>query len=175
VLDSYRAENALSFSSDDRWLAAGHDGAQPGDTSPIRIWDLTSGRIHLSLGVALEDVAELKFSPDSKWLLSINDKRGGRLWDTSTGQQRDSFKAAQSISHAEFSPDGVFVATAGPGCFELWNLESNRVQATLRGSITTFAFSPDRELLATGTANGDVQLWHVKYMNGEFEVPRSTE
>src|SRR5205085_7949782 len=64
-----------------------------------------------------------------------------------------------------WSPDGQTLASSGPAQVELW-----RADGTLRrtlamdqsdNGVTSVAFSPDGQMLATGSFNGSIKLWRV--------------
>jgi WD40 repeat protein/tRNA A-37 threonylcarbamoyl transferase component Bud32 len=65
-----------------------------------------------------------------------------------------------------FSPDGKFIASAGPdGIIFLWDAATgNLADPPLighTGSVTSLAFSPDSTILASGSQDETVRLWEV--------------
>lgn len=82
------------------------------------------------------------------------------------------------INEVKFSPDGTHLISysAGDGWLCLWEVRSGRLlwrtrtefiqRATEHYTLTSFAFSPDQTLVASGSGNGTVQLWDAK--TGKF-------
>jgi WD40 repeat protein len=70
-----------------------------------------------------------------------------------------------AVRSADFSPDGVILATGGAdGSTRLWKVENGEQQLQLRGEkspVIRLAFSPDGGTLATGSASGHVRLWNT--------------
>ena len=68
------------------------------------------------------------------------------------------------INSIAFSPNNPLLASASAdSTIQLWNLNTNTLQATLRGhtsNVLSVAFSPDGSLLASGSADGTVRLWN---------------
>ena len=69
------------------------------------------------------------------------------------------------INSIAFSPNNPLLASASTdSTIQLWNLNTNTLQATLRGhtsNVLNVAFSPNGILLASGSADGTVRLWNT--------------
>ncbi len=87
-----------------------------------------------------------------------------RLWDTSTGQQKDQIKSHEAfVTVVVFSPNGKVLASANDGGqLKLWDVANRKAMATLRSSlpsgITDLVFSADGTLLATSRRDGIVTI-----------------
>ena len=68
------------------------------------------------------------------------------------------------INSIAFSPNNPLLASASvDSTIQLWNLNTDTLQATLRGhtsNVLSVAFSPNGALLASGSADGTVRLWN---------------
>ena len=68
------------------------------------------------------------------------------------------------INGIAFSPNNSLLASASvDSTVQLWNLDTNTLQATLRGhtsNVLNVAFDPNGALLASGSADGTVRLWN---------------
>src|SRR5262249_44585481 len=94
-----------------------------------------------------------------------------RLWETLTGQVRDTLKAhPEEVTAVAFSPDGRTLVTAGFGPqggrrraeVKLWDLATGRERAVLRAhtlKVSALAFTADGRTLATGSFDGTVKFW----------------
>ena len=66
------------------------------------------------------------------------------------------------IQDLAFGPDGKVVTASCDGTAKIWDLESRRELATLRGHtgpVLGVAVSPDGALVATGSLDGTAKLW----------------
>jgi WD40 repeat protein len=104
-----------------------------------------------------KDVSGVAFYPDGKTLASASWDRTIRLWDVTTGEQRETlaeqFNAFRALAG---SRDGsALVAEDTGGEVTLWVKGSNR-PVVLAGAGRPLAFSPDGKLLAAGTTLWDV-------------------
>jgi WD40 repeat protein len=68
------------------------------------------------------------------------------------------------VSETEFSPDGRWIVSAGPGIAALWSTQSGRRLRYLFGHtrpsvLTSASFSPDSRRIITSGNDGTVRLY----------------
>lgn len=93
------------------------------------------------------------------------------LYDPVTYQERGRLVTNRWNFAVEFSPDGRFLASGdGPSgqneapMVRLWEVQTGRLVTQMSGhtdSIGSLAFSPDGQVLASGSRDGSVRLWEV--------------
>ena len=169
----------IAFSADDRLLAT-----QERDAS-VRVWDLTTGGLLQILkeparsagissvskhSVALEETFEepagapdrMAFTPDGRGLIVRESNEALHLWDVRTGRLRPSLPQPDGVSAAVLSADKrILLRTAGKGA-ELWEVSSaTRLRKLLpsAAAVTSVAFSPAGELLASARWGQGITLW----------------
>lgn len=80
------------------------------------------------------------------------------LWVASGGHEAP-------VHAVAYSPDGVFLATAGQDRgIRVLRLADGQVARVLRGhsgAVTSLAFAPDGQTLASGSEDQTIRLWHV--------------
>jgi WD40 repeat protein len=104
------------------------------------------------------------FSADGKLLATGGDK-AARMWDVTTGEQRQRLEGhtAEVVAGA-FSPDGKVLATGSmDGTVRFWSVATGKElhQLTAHGGLpaTSVAFSGDGKLLASAGENSFLCLW----------------
>jgi WD40 repeat protein len=157
----------VAFSPDGKTLASRNGvapksgGAKPGpvDTGGITLWDMSTGRRRASLDVPRAYVLSLSYSPDGQTLAWTDWEAVARLWDVPRNRFRSVMKLPSRT--AAIAPNFKTVAVAGPkNTIRLMDLASGQEQAVLGGHknpISSLAFSPDGQTLATG----DHAMWQT--------------
>lgn len=163
------AVSSVAFSPDGKTLASGSRDMT------IKFWDATSGAAKGSLAGHTGWIWDLAYSADGKTLASASLDKTVRLWDLATGSAC-TLTAKSGMYCVAFSPDDKTIFTGSgvkfkPGVsgqsygeLTMWEVATAQPRGTLHdfpGQVTTLAFTPDGELLAVGTADGIVKLWHT--------------
>jgi WD40 repeat protein len=116
---------AVAFSADGTTLAAAcSDGV-------IRLWDVSSAALRLTLSGHTDAVRRLAFTPDGRTLASLGHDNVLNLWHLGTGQQLFTLSPhGQELHGLAFSRDGRLLVTgarppggAGPSSLLMWRAE----------------------------------------------------
>jgi len=169
TLESRKGASRVAFSSDGSLLAgAGNDGA-------ARIWETAGGKRRGLYKVSKLPLTDVVFSPDGRLLLATGSDV--QTWDVRTGALlNDLVGHAGPVSRGAFSPDGQWIATAGPVTVGLWQRDANhpyeagneifflrRAGAVPKGKLVTSAsFSPDGRFVLSSSADGSVRLYRCE-------------
>lgn len=159
----------LAFSPDDTWLASGH-------SQEARLWNLRESKIggqSLRVSGRRPIVEGLAFSPDRRWLVTLNDSSKMEFWkldDKSVG--RDSVDVTnfdRPTLPLIFSPDGRWLACpSSPRLNEqlitsilpIWPLERNDREFRLSDAGPPTMFSANGKVLVTNR-EGLWQAWEM--------------
>jgi len=135
----------------------------------IELWNLDAGAIQHIIPVdSFSD--PMAFSPNNEFLACTPD-RELQIWNTATGKLEYTledwdigpYDIPTSIS---FSFDGQLLALASGSKIRLWNLVTRDHHDLLINSsaeISVCAFSSNREMIAVGLNNGEIQIWATAY------------
>jgi len=178
--------NSVAFSPDGRLLASG--AAWPDGTT--KLWDVATGSLVRTLTGHTWGVLSMAFSPDGRLLASgscghLNSSgeciQGEiKLWDVTSGSLVRTISGhTGGVWSVAFSPDGRLLASGSCGQFiagfckqgeiKLWEVATGREVRTLKGhnyAVTSVAFSPDGQLLASGSLDGTIKLWDISDLLG---------
>jgi WD40 repeat protein len=103
----------------------------------------------------------LAFSPDGRQMALGNSQRV-ELWDVTKGRLVKTLQT--SARQLAFSPDGALLAVADHYRLEIWQVADGQLLHTfiMRAEwLLTIAYSPDSEILASGSDKERIHLWRV--------------
>ncbi|HEY3449535.1 MAG TPA: WD40 repeat domain-containing protein [Myxococcales bacterium] len=150
--------SVLALSPDGRRAAC----AGPG--SPLRVWDLETGR-QTRLLAPLDGVTATAFAPDGKHVASGAHDGAITVWDVETGKAERVLKRHQGeVSALAYSPDGKRVASGGEDMtVRVWDLGKGR-GLVLHGHtemVRALAWFHDGKQLASTGDDGTVRIWDL--------------
>lgn len=146
------------FAHDGRIVSGAADGT-------IRVWDAASGRVLQAITNAAPTLNDLAI--DAGGTTAVTTAQGDvRVWSLETGQQAaDLSTLVTRIWTAVLSPSGTLVLTgADDGTLTaidvkrraiVWAVPANRSQ------VASIAFAPDGRTIASGGADGLINLWNL--------------
>jgi WD40 repeat protein len=155
----------VSFSPDAARVAAIGQRGFKGD-EVVAIWNRTGGRPvrHLPVGrdALLTDVA---FSPGGSLLATGGLGDPVRLWSLRSGRTVRRIDPGAGVADLDFSSDGRRLAVAAGEVVKIYDVDSRRPRATLRGHdlfVNSASFSRDGRLLVAGSNDDTARVWDVR-------------
>jgi WD40 repeat protein len=163
LTDRHGVVYSLAFAPDGQALATAGLGAS------VRFWDAATGgeRAGVQSPLPSDSAVQIAFSPDGRMLALGGWHHDVTLRHLATGAERVLGKGGGPVT---FDPDGRRLAgthwDAPSGCgfvavVRVWDVTTGRELITLRGhefGIWTLCFSPDGQVLASGSHDGTVRL-----------------
>ena len=148
-------------------LALSPDGrraACAGPGTPLRVWDLETGK-QTRLLAQQDGVTAACFAADGKHVASGAHDGTITLWDAETGRVSRVLRRHQGeVSALAFAPDGKRVASGGEdGTVRVWDLARGR-GLVLHGHadlVRALAWFPGGTRLASASDDGTVRVWDL--------------
>ncbi len=166
--------NSVAISPDNALLASGSN-----DNS-IKISDIQTGDLTLTLSEHIDTVMSVTFSQDGQKLISGSSDELIRFWDVKTGKQVLTIAGhAGGVSDVITSPNGELLASYGKdNMIHLWNGHTGEFLHTLTGStssVSSISISPDSALLASGNRDGKIRIWDTDTGNLRNTITATTD
>ena len=184
VLTGYTPINVVAYSPNGKTIATGGDY----HSNALQLWNAKTKKLKATYTEHTDGIlSSMVYAPDGKTIAAVNlSDNTIRLWLTGTGKHTATFEHANTdrgynISSVAYSPDGNTIAAVGghyknhKGTVYLWRAQTKNRKIIYEGSdyISTVAYSPDGRTIATGSWNGNVQVWHT--VTGEALKTISTQ
>ncbi|AFZ11441.1 WD40 repeat-containing protein [Crinalium epipsammum PCC 9333] len=117
---------SVAISPDGKIIASGGNNA--GDNgvfnSPIKLWDVNTGRAIPTLIEQSGTVYSVAFSPNSKILASGDDENKIKIWNVKTGELIQTLEHYGKVNSVIFSPDGkTLVSGSDDATIKIWHID----------------------------------------------------
>jgi len=154
---------SLAFNPDGQAIVSGSND------ETARLWDVKTGQLIHMLRGHEERVKSVGISPDGRIIASASANSIIKLWSLQTGKQQCTIKTSDNratvLNAIVISPRENIMASASAsiqGTVKLWDLESGKrkyAAAAHDSSILALAFSPDGQVLVSGSKSSNIKVW----------------
>ncbi len=140
------------------------------DRAMMRMWSVTDGRIIETLTLVLNKWSHCVAISSDGEKVAAGGYRGIEIQNTQENKKKAQYISLQPslssglIRCVIFSPDGMNIAASVNQVIQVWNLDTWKETALLRGhvgDIEQMAFSPDSTKLVTGSTDGTARIWNI--------------
>lgn len=133
----------------------------------IKVWDVATQGVILTLGGHQKSTLPVAFSPDEKYIVSGSLDKTIKIWNAKTGELMKSLeKHSDNIYDIEFYPTGHYFASASRDkTIRLWDFETGDVVKTYVGhdkGIMDIEFTPDGSHLLSASLDGSIRLYETR-------------
>jgi WD40 repeat protein len=150
-----------AISPDSKWVAAvEYDSSSAQNNQGILVSADGKTKFQLRHG---GEVSGIGFSSDSQLVATSGNNGLVTLWSVNTGEKQFDLENEEKIHSLATSPNQNLAVAGLHGKIKVWDLTNKEVVAELsqQGDINTLAFSQDGKWFASGSSEGNVQLWKV--------------
>lgn len=154
--------NTLSYAPDGQNVATG------GDDGKVKVWNTVSGFCFVTFSEHSAAISAVEFAKQGQVLFSASLDGTVRAFDLIRYRN---FRTFTSPTPVQFSclavdPSGEVVAAGSSDSFEvfLWSVQTGKLLDVLaghEGPVSSLAFSPTGNLLASGSWDKTVRVWNV--------------
>lgn len=164
---------SVCFSPDGKYLATG------AEDKLIRIWDLSTNKILMTLQGHEQDIYSLDYFPSGDKLVSGSGDRTVRIWDLRTGQCSLTLFIEDGVTTVSVSPgDGKYIAAGSlDRTVRVWDSETgflverldseNELSTGHKDSVYSVVFTKDGQGVVSGSLDRSVKLWDLRGLNSQ--------
>lgn len=172
-----RRVRRISVSLDGRYVVSSDVDAT------TRVWQVSSNRTYFQLPTDPSIDIESALSPNGRSVATATERCLLQLWDANTGyEQTRILHSGERIIELTFSHDGKLLATAHhDGTVRVWSGIPASLKLVATWSINknhnqchSLAFRCNKQLLALGTNNGQIEFWNWASIQCVFRQQIST-
>ena len=157
--------DVVTFSPDEETLASASRD------KTVRLWNIHTEQLLHTLTDHTSDITRMAFSPNGDTLASGSTDGTVILWNPQTGKHKSTLTVPVGWHYpVAFSPDGATLLIGGDG-ISVWDTETKQYKVPLTGTeVVSVVFSPDGQMVASGSADAKVRLWE----STRLELPFAT-
>ncbi|MGK7924756.1 MAG: WD40 repeat domain-containing protein [Spirulina sp.] len=153
---------AVALSADGQTLASSDLTSQ---RSPIKLWNLATGKLQQTLFGHKKPVISLLMSPDGQTLMSASHKI--KLWNLTNGESRQTlFGHKEWVTSLAINDAGdILVSGSEDKSVRIWDVSTGELMYTLtghQGKVNAVAITPDGEIAISGSEDSTLKFWEVK-------------
>ena len=155
--DEYPALRDVAYSPDGRFVAASlATGVFVLDAQSLR-------KMTACTPVSVAGYAGIRFSPDSRWVVTVTTSNGIDLCGTKGGESHSFLGHRGNISAIAFTTRGDLISASDDGSVRMWSLPrpSGEVLYGHSGAVLTLRISEDGRYLALTSADRTARLWSL--------------
>ncbi|KAJ5390784.1 uncharacterized protein N7496_001852 [Penicillium cataractarum] len=149
---------SVAFSHDARILVSGSTD------SIIRVWDATTGTEVQRLVGHLGPIGLLAFSRNRQFIVSASKDQTIKIWDIEEGTEVRTFEGhTHQTSALAISNDAKLLASGSYNSIKIRDTATGAEVLTFEAApfVTSVAFSPDANLVVSGSSNGCIRIWDI--------------
>ncbi len=166
---------AIGLSRDGRKLLTG------GLDKVIRIWDVDTGDLLVTMDAQPDYITRAAFSPDGQEVIVARHDKTLAVFETSTGKLRLAMEHPAALWGLAVSPDGSQILTGTGGSLtgslaglnfgegtdnvlRTWDRQTGKLTREMKGhtgGVFCIDVSPDGRLAVTGGSDGTMRLWDL--------------
>jgi WD40 repeat protein len=148
-----------------RLLPGDRQAVSGSEDGAVRLWNVADGTLQARFPLHRKAVYAVRVAPDGRAVASGGRDGDLRMTDMASGDSRVILNAPTGVMNIEFSHAGnLLAAPLGDGTVHVLDPATGQEKTSIRTgqrSVYAAAFSADDSMLATGNADGTVQIWRL--------------